>query len=175
MKGDKIMANTIISEEQVKQALRINNFREISKDKIMEFVSLIPNMDKDVAISIINQFPAYAESAKVMVEQMNALCEGILRDNSDSRSEVISAYQKVLDSLATLLNREELDEQERRYVTEKMIMVADRIAAKDTENKEFLGGVLKYGVLILGGALILGAAILGVSVKGTKIPMLSKA
>jgi hypothetical protein len=29
------------------------------KKKIMEFASLIPNMDKDVAISIINQFPAY--------------------------------------------------------------------------------------------------------------------
>ena len=34
------MSQSLVSEEQVKEALQINNFREISKDKIMEFVSL---------------------------------------------------------------------------------------------------------------------------------------
>lgn len=52
------MAQNLVSEEQVKDALQINKFSELSKDKIMEFVSLIPNMDKEVAIAIINQFPA---------------------------------------------------------------------------------------------------------------------
>lgn len=46
------MAQNLVSEEQVKEALQINKFCEISKDKIMEFVSLIPNMDKEVAIAI---------------------------------------------------------------------------------------------------------------------------
>ncbi|QWV86967.1 hypothetical protein KQ224_02285 [Streptococcus parasuis] len=55
---------------------------------------------------------------------------------------------------------------------EQMITIADRISAKDTENKEFLNGIIKYGVPIIGGALVLGAAILGVNVKGTKIPTL---
>lgn len=39
------------------KALAIEDFRNISKDKIMEFVSAIPNMDKEVAIKIIEQFP----------------------------------------------------------------------------------------------------------------------
>lgn len=55
-----------------------------------------------------------------------------------------------------------------------MITVADRISAKDTENKDFLNEIIKYGVPIMGGALVLGAAILGVNVKGTKIPTLKK-
>ncbi|HFH9926415.1 TPA: hypothetical protein ACGOO8_002000 [Streptococcus suis] len=55
---------------------------------------------------------------------------------------------------------------------EQMITIADRISAKDNENKEFLNGIIKYGVPIIGGALVLGAAILGVNVKGTKIPTL---
>lgn len=36
------MAQNLVSEEQVKDALQINKFSELSKDKIMEFVSLIP-------------------------------------------------------------------------------------------------------------------------------------
>ena len=34
--------NLLVSEEQVKNALKIDSFRNLSKDKIMEFVSLIP-------------------------------------------------------------------------------------------------------------------------------------
>lgn len=48
------MAQNLVSEEQVKEALQISKFSEISKDKFMEFVSLIPHMDKNVAIAIIN-------------------------------------------------------------------------------------------------------------------------
>ena len=36
------MSKHYFTEEQVKDALRINSFREISKAKLMEFVSLIP-------------------------------------------------------------------------------------------------------------------------------------
>ena len=47
------MSQHLVSEDQVKKALHIDSFRNLSKDKIMEFASLIPNMDKDVAISIM--------------------------------------------------------------------------------------------------------------------------
>ncbi|MFR3959789.1 MAG: hypothetical protein ACLTY1_15000 [Blautia sp.] len=57
---------------------------------------------------------------------------------------------------------------------QKMILVADKISAKDTENKDFLNGIIEYGVPIVGGALLLGAAILGVNVKGTRIPTIKK-
>lgn len=63
------MSQYLVSEEQVKKTLQIDSFRNLSKDKIMEFASLIPYMDKDVAIAIINQFPAYVESSRNMIEQ----------------------------------------------------------------------------------------------------------
>lgn len=63
------MSQYLVSEDQVKKALQIDSFRNLSKDKIMEFASLIPHMDKDVALAIINQFPAYVESSRNMIEQ----------------------------------------------------------------------------------------------------------
>lgn len=63
------MSQYLVFEDQVKKALQIDSFRNLSKDKIMEFASLIPHMDKEVAIAIINQFPAYVESSRNMIEQ----------------------------------------------------------------------------------------------------------
>lgn len=166
------MSQKLITQEQVLKALNIESFRNLSKDKIMEFVSLIPNMDKDVAISIINQFPAYAELASNMVVQLNAMCDAALKENSISQKEAIEAYKLILDSLSEVLKKEDISSEERDAITDKMILVADKISAKDTENKEFINNILKYGTPIIGGILILGAAILGVNAKGTKIPTL---
>lgn len=168
------MAKYMVTENEVKKALAIDSFRNISKDKIMEFVSAIPNMDKDVAIKIIEQFPAYAESANNMISQLNTMCNNAMKENSESQKEAIKAYNKILDDLGELLKKDIITAEERAYITEQMITVADRISAKDSENKDFLKGIIKYGVPIMGGALVLGAAILGVNVKGAKIPTLRK-
>lgn len=160
------MAQNLVSEEQVKDALQISKFSELSKDKIMEFVSLIPNMDKEVAIAIINQFPAYADSANNMVAQLNDMCDNVIKDNNSSQKDAVEAYKVILQDLSELLKKEDISKEERDEITEKMILVADKISAKDTENKDFLNGIIKYGVPIVGGALLLGAAILGVNVKG---------
>lgn len=160
------------TENEVKKALAIDSFRNMSKEKIMEFVSAIPNMDKDVAIKIIEQFPAYTESANNMLAQLNVMCSNAMKENGESQKEAIEAYKKILDDLGELLKKETITVEARMKITEQMITVADRISAKDTENKDFLNGIIKYGVPIIGGALVLGAAILGVNVKGRKIPTL---
>ncbi|CEE00702.1 putative membrane protein [Caldibacillus thermoamylovorans] len=168
------MAKYMVTENEVKTALDIDSFRNMSKEKIIEFVSAIPNMDKDVAIKIIEQFPAYTESANIMLAQLNTLCNNAMKENGESQKEAIEAYKKILDDLGELLKKDTITAEERMQITEQMITVADRISAKDTENKEFLNGIIKYGVPIIGGALVLGATILGVNVKGTKIPTLKK-
>lgn len=52
----KMLPKRYVTEEAVKRALKIDSFRNISKDKVMQFASMIPYMDKDVAIAIIINF-----------------------------------------------------------------------------------------------------------------------
>lgn len=162
----------LVSEEQVKKALNINSFRNLSKDKIMEFVSLIPQMDKEVAIAIIDQFPEYTKFATQMVEQLNVLYDRGMASNDKSQLESIQAYRFILDELARELKEENVSPESRDKITEQMILVADKIAAKDTENKHHQVKMMK----LFGGALLflveVGAAILGVKVKGREIPHL---
>ena len=167
------MKNSLITAEEVKNALGIDSFRNLSKDKVMEFVSLIPSMDKDLAMQIVEQFPSYAEYSQNIVSGLKQLCEKALEKNEVSSQKSIEAYQTVLNSLSELLQQEYISVDERKYITEKMIEVADKVAVKDSENKEFIEKVIKYGGYVAAGALVLGAAILGVNIKGKDVPKLN--
>ena len=168
------MAQQLVTAEQVKEALGIESFRNLSKDKVIEFVSLIPNMDKEVAMAVINQFPSYAEMAGGMIGKLDEMCDTAMAQAGDSQKESISAYKMILADLGELLKKDDITVEERDHITEKMILIADKIAAKDSEFKEFLINVLKTAAPVVGGALMLGAVILGVNTKGTKIPSLKK-
>ena len=168
------MSQNLVTESQVKNALNIESFRNLSKDKIMEFVSLIPSMDKDVALAIINQFPEYSEMAKCMVEQLTITCDSAIAENTSSQNTVYSAYRKILDDLGDILKREDITAEERDSISSKMIEVADKMAAKDTESKNFLAWIVKNKEYVISGALILGSVILGVNIKGKDIPKLTK-
>ena len=167
------MSQYLVSEDQVKKALQIDSFRNLSKDKIMEFASLIPHMDKDVAIAIINQFPAYAESSRNMIEQYNVMCDKVLQSNDDSRRDAVMAYKTILDDLSILLKQDGITPEQQEKITDKMILVADKIADLHEDNRNFLEGIIKYGTPLISGALLLGAVILGVNVKGTKLPTIT--
>ena len=167
------MSQYLVSEDQVKKALQIDSFRNLSKDKIMEFASLIPHMDKDVALTIINQFPAYVESSRNMIEQYNIMCDKVLQSNDDSRKDAVMAYKTILDDLSVLLKQDGITPEQQEKITDKMILVADKIAGLHEDNRKFLEGIIKYGTPLIGGALLLGAVILGVNVKGTKLPTIS--
>lgn len=166
------MSKTLVSVEEVKNALKIDSFRNLSKDKIMEFVSLIPNMDKEVAIKIIEQYPAFAKLSESMVAQLNKMCDNALEKNEESQRLTIQAYKQILDELSNQLHMEDLSKEEREKITKQMIEIADKISIKDTENKAFIDKMVKYSTGFAVGTLVLGAAILGVNIKGKDIPKL---
>lgn len=116
-----------MAKYMVDEDLAIDSFRNVSKDKIMEFA---------------------------------------MKANGESQKEAIEAYKKIDDDLSEDFRKANTAE-ERKRITEQRIIVADRISAKDTENKEFI-------IIMSALVVALGAAILVVNVKGIKIPTLKK-
>ena len=166
------MSKAFVSVDEVKNALKIDSFRNLSKDKIMEFVSLIPNMDKEVVIKIIEQYPAFAKLSESMVAQLNKMCDTALEKNEESQRLTIQAYKQILDELSNQLHMEDISKEEREKITKQMIEIADKISVKDTENKAFIDKMAKYSTGFAIGVVVLGAAILGVNIKGKDIPKL---
>lgn len=166
------MAKDLLSEMKVKEALGINKFSELSKDKIMEFTSLIPEMDKDIALSIIQQFPDYINFSKDMVDILLKGCDRILASKDDSRKDAVKTYQFVLEQFSQKINEGTLSAEDERFYAEKMIEIADKVAEKDSEHKKFLEKLATIGGGVALVALSIGGAILGVNIKGKDLPKL---
>ena len=155
------MKKKMMLEEDVKKALNITDFRSLSKEKIMEFVSIIPKVDKEVAISIINQFPNYADMAKDMVGGMINLCDNALQDAKVGRKDVIESYRVVLETLKEELNKGDLSVDVRKRITDDMLVVAEKIDAVNDKHLEFLKDTLKKVGGTIAGVVVVGVAILG--------------
>jgi len=154
------MPKRYISEETVKRALKIDSFRNLSKDKIMQFASMIPYMDRDVAIAIINQFPVLADFGKTAISAYMQMCDNILEKSKESQMAVIQGYQTILCALSKRMEATIITEEERKSITEDMISVADKIAEADLQYKKFLDRMgTKVMLGILGIAAFVGAGI----------------
>lgn len=174
------MSNIISSEVQLKEALGISTWRNLSKEKLFNFISTLPNVDSELAIKVIEQLPEFAKMATEMVTILKNVCDKVLEEDARITDKSIEAYKTViseiykplLDELSIIIKRDDLTAEDRKYFADKMIEiankteeVADKIGLKDTESKEF-----KLKVLdtvnntiggILAGTLTIGAIILG--------------
>lgn len=170
------MNKRYVTENDVKRALRIDSFRNLSKDKVMEFASMIPYMDKDVAIAIIAQFPSYADFGKTAISKYMEACNKLLENNKESQSSAIQAYQFTLLTLSKTMETACNTEEERRAITEEMITVADKIAELDQKNKKFLKDMTNRVIGGIAIALCVVGAALGVksSINGSNaLPQVS--
>lgn len=159
------MKKNILTEEEVKKELGIVDFRTITKDKIMQFVSLMPKLDKELAIKIIEQFPSYATMATSMVTNLIDMCNNALTNSKITEKEAIEAYKYVLETIRMELEDGEVTPEEKEKYNNQMIEVADKISEIDVRNKKWLESVVKYGTSVVCVTLAVGAAILGVNSK----------
>ena len=157
------MNNRPLTAEEVKQLLGINDFSDIGEDQIHVFVSEIPKMDRDVAISAIEQFPAYGELVKALAEQFFTLSEKVSDANSSSVQRVLDAYGQTLNMMSALAQRENIRSEERQWFAEQAVEIADKMADVDHENKNFLVEVLKTGAKVVGSVAVVCLAFLGFS------------
>lgn len=126
---------------------------------------MIPYVDKEIAINIINQFPVYVDFGKAAIEQYTQVCNSILEQNRESQISVVQGYQTILDALSKRMEREDISAQERKSITEDMIEIADKIKEFDLNNKKFFD---KMGNKILMGIVFVVTAIgAGIGINST--------
>lgn len=153
------------TDEQIKQMLDIKDFRSISADKIRDFFSLIPNMEKEVAIKCIEQFPNFTEYAGEIVSHFYTLCDRAISSDAESS---IAAYKKILDNLGVMLDYDTLNEEDRHYIIEKMVEIGDRIAGEEDKKRSFKEVVLNNAGKVALAAMVVASSMLGLRVVNDK-------
>lgn len=154
------------SEAEIKKALDIETWRNLSRDKMIRFAAMMPDMDREVALKIVEQFPAFKDFAMETVSVMERAQESALENNKESQAQVHQAFQEIREILKGELAQEDLSWEQRKHILELILETGNKEFAKDTENKDFLKQIVK-GV----GVVALSALALGIVFVGGKIMM----
>lgn len=150
-----------VTEQKALKKLGITDFKHMTKDKVVKFTSMLPKMDPEVAKAAMEQFPEFCSYGKEVVKSFMSVIDKTLESNKGSVDQFYNTCQEIIHSLQKELENNNLSPDERSRVEDKMILVAQMLSEKDSENKKwYLWIVGIVGALSL-GALGTGAAILG--------------
>ena len=67
--------NHTLQEQQVLDMLQIPDFRHLSKDKVIEFASMLPHMDPEIARKALEQFPNFASTTLSVMDDYKVTLE----------------------------------------------------------------------------------------------------
>ncbi|MCX4536035.1 hypothetical protein OHA79_13205 [Streptomyces sp. NBC_00841] len=149
------------NEAEIMQELGIESWRNLSKDKMIRFAAMMPDMDTEVALKIVEQFPVFKEFAMDTVDAMEKAHESTLSANKQSQEYVHQAFQEIREILKGELSKGDLSWEEKKFLIERIQETGRLEFQKDSENKKFLDGVLKKVVVGAGAALALGVVFVG--------------
>ncbi len=150
------------SEEEVKRELGIDDWRHMTRDKVLQFASSLHKMDPEVAKKVLEQFPNFASYANDMVKYYKEVIEKVLENNTKQSETYYEVCNSIITSLQKELDREELTFSQREAIIDRMVDLAGKMQIENKENRAFwikmLGGLGSLIVLLVGVV----AAVLGV-------------
>lgn len=158
-----------LSEQQALNRLGVNNFREISKNNILEFMSTLPEMDHEVAIKAIEQFPEFSKYALGALSNYKETLIPILQDGKGSAQKSCEAYAVTIDSLKPLLEKDDLTFEQKMEVAEKMKEMGDKINEANVTYRTWLAEIARGAGTFCVTCLGLGAVLLGIKVKNSQV------
>ena len=154
-----------MTEQKVLKKLGIDDFRHLTKDKVIVMASMLDKMDPEVAKKAIEQFPEFAGTMKEILQDYRVSLDKALQENSESVKSYYSSSDAIISSLQKELEKEELSFDERKYIIDKMIEVNKMKGDKDSENKKFMATLALVGLTAVGAVAGVLASTLGGNTK----------
>lgn len=158
------MSKKLATEQEVLDRFGWHDFRNMNSKDLIKFVSALPDMDREVAIKCIEQFPEFSKYGSKILDIVTKSFENTVKTNKDLADEVIQAYRDILDSLKKELRKRNLTQEDRTRITEMMVDVADRIAEIDKSHQHFHELVVKAAGAIGVAALATAGALIGLKI-----------
>ena len=149
------------NEDEILKRLGIESWRNLSKEKLLTFVSDLPNIDPKVALAIVAQFPNFKSLVQESLDQTKDHAENAISMNWKSQKKVHEAFAEYREILSKELDRDDLTADDRFRIIEMLRDALQMEASKDSEHKSFVFKILgTVGVVTVAGSA-LALALLG--------------
>lgn len=124
------------NEVQIKKALGIETWRNLSRDKVIRFAAMMPDMDKEVMLEIIKTFPEFTKYGNDLLESLRETIQTTIDKNSEDYRTALAVIQKTQDICSEQLNRTDISSEERVLIWNNLMEVTRMIPIMDKENKK---------------------------------------
>lgn len=153
--------DTTLSSEEIRalNLMKKDNFRGISKNNVMQLISILDKVDPEVAKNLIAQMP---EVIRGIVENEKAYAGTLQSGMEACKSSTESCYQSedtIIQSMQKQAEKDSTPFDEKKFYYEKMAESAERKEKKDAEHKEVILTILKFGGETLALVLFVTAGI----------------
>lgn len=155
----------LLAEQKVLRKLHIEDFRHLTKDKVITMASMLDKMDPEVAKKALEQFPEFSNAAKEMLSGFKDTLDKGLESNRESVQSYYDSCKSIIEALQKQLDDENLSFEEKKYIMGEMRNIAKMMGEKDSENKKFIARIELVGVAALGIVVAVLASVLGGNTK----------
>lgn len=145
---------SVNSEDDAKKALNISTWRELSKDKFMEFTSMLPDLSENVQKKIIEQIPHFRALATDSVQAIGESFGAALTSSDSSTDRVHAAHEEWRAALIGMLNEPELTFEQKMEIADRIGETVRGQSAQDTKHKSFIDTWYGKSLTAVGGALL---------------------
>lgn len=149
-----------MQESDIKKALGVDSLENLSEENIERFGVMMPDMNEEVALAIIAQYPQFTKFAGRVVQSVERAHEATVQSNADGEARHQEIQLEVLKILQGQLDRD-LPAEERIRVTDYVKDISDKSFDKDSESKRFLESLMDRQVLSQGLTVVAALVFLG--------------
>lgn len=152
-------------EQKVLRKLGIEDFRHLTKDKVITMASMLDKMEPEVAKKAIEQFPNFSNTIKEMLIGYKDTLDKGLESNRESVQSYYDSCTSIIGALQKQLDDKNLSFEERKYIIDKMLEISKMMGEKDSENKKFIATMAVVSTLAVGIVTAILASALGGNTK----------
>ena len=162
-----------MSEEDVKNKLGIDDFRQVTKSQVVQLVSSLSQMDPEVAKKVIEQVPEMGKVALGMAQDLKESYQAAIKANDAFSQATMKQINAIIDILSEQLKNDGVTPEERIHIYDCLNNLADKAVEVHVIDQQLIKDGLKI-VAGFAGATLLGiTAVLGASGK-FELPDLNK-
>lgn len=144
-----------INEKDLLKMLGIPSFRHMSKDKLVSFVSALPDIDPEVAKKALEQFPDFASTMAEITAHYKDVIAKCLEGSDADTAICLEACEAINESIRHELDKDDLSFEERERLIDKQIRVVQMMREIDADGKRFRINIARIATVAFGVAAAL--------------------
>ena len=134
-----MIIENLLTEEQIKEILGLEDWRNLTKDKVVDLVNCFTKASPETIKEILTQILEIKETSKEILAVSKEYYETIQQSNEKITDSIIESANHLLKSIKkTIDDDEELTFEQKNILLDKQIELIKMLYSLDTKNKIFL-------------------------------------